>query len=940
MEIKLKKTLLVGTAVATLLPLATPQRAHAEDLLAGARSSMLQGHFREAEIQLKKALQQNPRDPAARFQLAQLDLDLTNFTGAEAEVRRAMADGYERAPAVALLARTYLYSQRHKEMIPEMDAIASDPASTNQVKAVAISSKAIAMAATDRKTEAARTLAAAKAADPKSAYPWLAEEEIARTAGDMAKATAAVREASTIDPANIEVLTRLGRDREITDDRAGARAAYESVLAISPSNAVARLGIIGLTIRANDVDEAQRLVTKYIQESPDDQRGMYFDAILASKASEWPRANADLARSVGVIAALPTGYLLLAIVKDAVNQPDQAWEAIRKYAARKPDDNEIGGYLARYAEKAGHPDAARQAIADAVKSGNAGPQTLNVAATLAMRSGRMSEAVALFQQALTKDPTNTRTMDHLADAQIAIGDTAGAVDTLDRSTTVDPKQEDAQIKLIYALSATGRMREARTALATYAARPDASAEKAAILEATIDADEKNPTAAKKAIEAFLVGKPDSMAALSTLARLQVGTGEEDAAAGTMRRMLSFQPKNHDVAVSLAQLLNKQKKPADAQAVLDRTQAEADNAPQSALLLATVALNQGRPKDAISMLDRAKAPDRAKPEAGPMGVAMTTLRSQAQQANGDDAAAIATQQKALAAMPSDDRTRLRLVGLLVKAKDFKAARKVMQDGLDQKPHDRTLIEADVKLYELDGKDAAMAEADRLIAAGMYVPEARIVKAELLDSMNRHGDATTLYDGMLRASPTHQVVMTAATSSIAAGDLERATTILHAWTEANPDDLDAIRTEANIYMRLGRYAEAKTKLDAALSVEPNDAPTINNLAWAEMRLGNGDGALMMARRAFKAAPNPHTADTLAWMQTVSLKPGEKPSDETVALARRATEMLPDAAGVRYHTGAILMRAGDTDEGRKMVQAAIATTQQFDGLEDAKKLVSTTK
>src|SRR5215211_7214598 len=119
MEISLvKRTLTVAAAiaVAAMTGCGGPEP---EAMLASGKDYLAKNDRNAAVIQLKNALQQNPRLAEARFLLGKALLDSGDFAAAEKELRKAMEYNYPAEEVIPPLAHSLAVLGRHKEVIDE-----------------------------------------------------------------------------------------------------------------------------------------------------------------------------------------------------------------------------------------------------------------------------------------------------------------------------------------------------------------------------------------------------------------------------------------------------------------------------------------------------------------------------------------------------------------------------------------------------------------------------------------------------------------------------------------------------------------------------------------------------------------------------------------------------------------------------------------------------
>ena len=137
--------------------------------------------------------------------------------------------------------------------------------------------------------------------------------------------------------------------------------------------------------------------------------------------------------------------------------------------------------------------------------------------------------------------------------------------------------------------------------------------------------------------------------------------------------------------------------------------------------------------------------------------------------------------------------------------------------------------------------------------------------------------------------------------------------------------------------GKIDESNTHYRRVLELVPRSALAANNLASnLSEHGGNLDEALKFAQIAREAAPeDPNVADTLGW---VYYRKGLY--DTAYPLIAEASRELARSAVVRYHHGMVLARKGRSKEARAELSAALALDGKFPGADDARKTLASLK
>jgi Flp pilus assembly protein TadD len=137
--------------------------------------------------------------------------------------------------------------------------------------------------------------------------------------------------------------------------------------------------------------------------------------------------------------------------------------------------------------------------------------------------------------------------------------------------------------------------------------------------------------------------------------------------------------------------------------------------------------------------------------------------------------------------------------------------------------------------------------------------------------------------------------------------------------------------------GKPDDARKHYEEALQIDPQAAVAANNLAWDYAEHGqNLDVALKLAQTAkSRLSKNADVSDTLGW---VYYKKGL--GSLAVSAFREAAEQAPSNPTIHYHLGLAYLLNGDQTQARKALQQALKLSPAFEGADDAKRTLASTK
>lgn len=318
-------------------------------------------------------------------------------------------------------------------------------------------------------------------------------------------------------------------------------------------------------------------------------------------------------------------------------------------------------------------------------------------------------------------------------------------------------------------------------------------------------------------------------------------------------------------------------------------------------LADLRLRQRRPADAQAFIERARALDPASPD-------VYTAFGRFQFGQGRYEEAKASYLKALQLDPQAFLAHLDLADLYASAlRDPRAAEQEYRRALALRPgHTPARLGLALALLSSGKPQAALAELQAVAKAAPNDPTAWHLIGRVHAGQGQFAEAADALSEALRVRPDFMpalldradVYAEMGKDSAAAADYERA-------IKLNPRDAVSRVKLGMIYQRTGATTRAEEAYRAALRLDPRLAPAANNLAMMALRAGgNLDEALELARKAVAAAPQvPQFHDTLG---RVLRARGTRAA--AMAAFEKATTLPPPLADPWYQLGQLHDEAGN--------------------------------
>lgn len=267
-----------------------------------------------------------------------------------------------------------------------------------------------------------------------------------------------------------------------------------------------------------------------------------------------------------------------------------------------------------------------------------------------------------------------------------------------------------------------------------------------------------------------------------------------------------------------------------------------------------------------------------------------------------------------------------------------ARPLLDALLRERPNDIAAARLRIALEIEDGKPAeAVRVARELIARAPNSVDLRLLLAEAIQKVGgASAAAESLREGVGAIASDARLWLALAHAYDRAKAGDKALSVLE---EAHQKLPEATVLTAALASKLGASNQAKRAAPLYEELIQNtngDAVALNNLAMLYVdELGDANRAVELAERAHSLTPHPAVVDTLGWALFKRGKPGD---------LERARQLLDSVAAQlssptsKYHRGAVLIATKSVDEGRRLVQQALAQSGEFAEAAQARELLRT--
>jgi putative PEP-CTERM system TPR-repeat lipoprotein len=919
---------LLGAALFAPPPLADDKDKTVAGYYKDAVARYEQADYKAAAIQLKNALQLDPKLPQARVLLGLALLKQDNGAGAEEELLKAEQLGADRAATGSALAKAYLLQYRYSDLLAKISAEGYGP----EARAEVLTSRGHAYMELRDYARAAQEFEKAARANPKSAEPWSGLATLQLRQGDWAEASRLAGQAVALAPRDAGAWNVKASISHASGLPEQAVQEYGRVLESSPKHYPARLARASLLLELGRTEAAVVDLDRLRAQVPYEPRAnfLYSEAMARLNAPE--AARAALADAATIIDAMAPEVL-------SANPPVML----------------VGGF-ANYRLK--HSEKARAFLSRYLAVYPRDLSALELLATIHLEGKDPAQVIARLKPALAWAPNDLGLLSLLSVAYLQKGQHQNATELLEKA--VDLSGGAADLKAQLAFSKLGNSKQQAEAIADLykVLEQDNQQAPAALALVLLHMKRGEPAKAQAAAQRLAAIDPGNPAFLNLLATAQMANGDQQAARENYQKAIAAQPGFLAARINLGTLNRKEGKPAEAAAMLATVLKDQPGQVQALLEMARLEAARGHLPQALAWAEKARAANAGSVEAHlslarlylalrrpaealnmvqdaevlkPGAPEVLALNSECQMAMGKPKVAQSVLQTLSRAAGFDADWLLRTARMQLAAGAVSDAIWSLVKAVQGNPESLAAREALTEAYLLDGQLEKAEESASALQS--QFPGEAVTWGVLGDVSLRQGhyqEAAAHYRKAHEQRPGTWAVIRLYQALSAAGNRAGGLAELEPWAKAHPDDPDAAQALAEAYLANGRLPEAKERYEQALKQRPGNPATLNNLANILFKLGDPK-AIDYAREALVAAPgNPAINDTLGWLLVQQGDPVDGLSHLRDAQSRAAAN-----PGIRYHLAAALDRLGRRDEALAELDGLLKSQQAFDDVAEAKAL-----
>jgi tetratricopeptide (TPR) repeat protein len=856
-----------------------------EGRVARAEKLFAEGDRRLAAIELKNALQDDPKLAGAHLLMAEIGLLMGDAKTAERELdlvpagaeaarvadlrtRIDLAAGrfdtvYERLPATSPDAKIRVYRGQalmgtKQPALAEVEFRAALKLDPSQIDAqVGLAEARVAQG--DSKGAQVITTAATRA-HPQSALAWLTHGTLLAQRGDLKGADESLTKASELAPKQLDfprqanMLSTLIEARIALQNLEGAKSASNQLSRIVPGSPAAVLLAARVAMASNDYTSAANQLRRVVNGNPKFTRARFLLGVTLAAQGNLEQASFELTTVLDQTPENVEARELLAQLRLRLQDPDGALRALVPALEANPLDGSLGQLFA----------AARN---QADVSGSALP---------------------LLAKELERAPNNFGLRRQLAAAYQSRGEDRKTLELLGEVPVGQLDAPAARLLLTASEQIEGRALAAKRLDAMMALKKDQADFN--VLLAQFHASGGDIDAARKVLSGAIGRLPEKGGLRLALAQLEFSRGSRDA------------------GIEQLQILRRE----DAQAVPPR------------LILAQIALQRDAAKEGDALIAEAIAGATDIP--GTRNIAGLLYLGTGRY---DDAAV-----QFRAGIEADPKNAMLLLNLgraQLALDQGDAARASLLQALEVRPAWIPAEGALAFFYLQQGNSKeALQRIGNLKRAAPKDPDVLQLEGEIQAALRNFDEAEKAYNAAATLRPSGTLAVKIYQARVA-GQRPNPTGALADWIRIHPEDNTVRSILAEALVRAGSRRPAAEQYEELAARRPRDVAVINNLAWLYYELADAR-ALATARKAHALSPtSPSVSDTLGWILVDSGNVAEG-----LAILERAAADAPTVGDIQFHYAAGLAKAGRRPQAVARLRTLLQAPEPFATRQQAEQLL----
>jgi putative PEP-CTERM system TPR-repeat lipoprotein len=894
-----------------------------EQYVERAKNHQEQNQPRAAIIELKNALQVNPKNIVARKLLGQIYISVGDGESGEKELARAIELGASPNEVNIPLARAQLLQGKYQEIIDKFG---------NEENIELIVAVAEAYMGLDDIKSAEAYITKAKAIQGEALFVKLAMVKLSLMKADYDQTDNLLKEILGAEPENMEAWRYKGILAMQQTRFNEAEEAFQKVINLDKTDVLSAnsiqswLGLIQSQLAQKESEKAEQNLNQLHRKSLNHPGIDYLAALLAYEKGDFESARTNLQKLNAKLPNYLPGILLLGASHYALGSYEQAAVYLSRYVNEVPSNLHARKLLAATRIKQRRPKDALEILEVAEDSAPDDIQLIAMIGQASVTSGNIIRGTEYLKKAKAANPNDPSIRAELAHVLMSQGAFDQAIRELEAIADKFSKPRDVMIVSAYLRKKDyANARKVAKQLTLDNPGPDTE-----IVLGSVELISGARTAARIHFENALKSDKGYIPAIINLGKMDLEEGNFNQAAEHFESVLSRQSDNVQAYFGLAQVAEKQGNRQKALTYIEKAREANANSPLPRLILARYYLKTGDMNKALTIVEEFNENHMKEP-------AIMLLTGKVYRSAGQLEKSVDVFKNLVSKLPKEPGVYLELANSQLKMGRTEDAKQSLNKALGLK---KDFLQASYALAQIDFRDGdtskALALAQQIQRQHDQSPLGFILAGDIYLHQEKFDKARQQYEKANKRQPSSLLTLKLASTYSSKKQYDEAIAILNSWLKKNPDDSGIQMAVAQEYQKMGRLAQSIDIMEQLLAKEPDNAVVLNNLAWM-FHLNHDPRALKFAERAHELRPEVGTiTDTLGWL----LVENDKQLPRAVDLLRDAVKKTPNVIEIKYHLSVALYKSGNKKEAKELLTEVVAANEYFSDKSNAKKLLDSIK
>jgi putative PEP-CTERM system TPR-repeat lipoprotein len=842
------KVSIVALLLSSLIGLTGCQQKTSDEHIAAAKAFVVEGDQQAAIVELKNAIQLDPDQAEARFELGNLYLEQNKYQAAEKELSRAMELGYSASKIIPLLARAYQRTGANAALENIDHAMAE---LTTVERAEVGYYKVQSLIQLNKTDEASLLIQEIMQLDTGSVYKGLTSVLSSVLDQNNKEALEAAIVLQKQAPLNKDVLSVTARLYLLNNQPTEAADVYVKYVDAAPDDIETRFALANMLVEQGRTQEAEKHVDILLKIN--DQNSLLNQLKGVIRAADDDFANAQKFSELAISNGNTDPVVRLVAGYSAFQQGDFAAAVthLALIAGSLPDNHPGLRILAASQLQTGMTTEASEVLKRLDSLTAADASLFSSTGYELLQAGEAKKAKALIERVENISETSDD-LTRLGVLKLSLNNIDGVLD-LENAVAKSPESITAKTTLATAYMATNQIEKAQALSDEW--KKEASNDPQGFLLAGEVALRKNDlvTAEAEFLSASAIA-PDNNKVKMSLVGLDIRNEEMDAATLKLEKIIATSPDYLPALTAYFAIKQQQGSSNEGMApILAQLKKTPKNA-ELAVLAARMQASESKYDKALELLNDIPADENA-----PGGFWPSKGLALLQSGKIDEAEA---HYKAWIELAPNNREaalgQLLLLDSQNKYSDGLALTKRYLNARD-----------DIQIQVLQSYFLVMSgdnESARKVVSGLAkevqeLPFVRGVMARVKLREGKPADAIEDAEASFNANQNSKNLQVLVMAYDLTGNTDKSYEVLTTYAEHKPEDLSALMLLAEKEIGKNKVA-AIGKYNEALKLNENNFIVLNNLAFLLMEENKIDEALGFAKRAYDLKPNnAATVDTYA-------------------------------------------------------------------------------